>query len=35
MAHGYPVAAAGVPSSAVLPVGISATHRIAEFWGLA
>ncbi len=34
MAHGYPVAAAGVPSSAALPVGISATHRIAEFWGL-
>jgi feruloyl esterase len=39
MPHGYPVAAAAVPSlavpsSAVLPVGISATQRIARFWGL-
>jgi feruloyl esterase len=35
MTHGYPVAAAGVPASAVLPAGISATQRIAEFWGVA
>jgi feruloyl esterase len=35
MLHGYPVAAAAVPSSAMMPVGISATHRIARFWGLA
>jgi poly(hydroxyalkanoate) depolymerase family esterase len=40
MTHGYPVAAAGVPSSpvlasSVLPAGISATQRIAEFWGVA
>lgn len=35
MAHGYPVAAAGVPASAVLPTGISATHQIARFWHLA
>jgi poly(hydroxyalkanoate) depolymerase family esterase len=35
MVHGYPVAAAGVPSSAVLPAGVSATDRIAEFWRLA
>jgi len=34
MAHGYPIAAAGVPMSSVLPAGISATQRIAEFWGL-
>jgi len=35
MLHGYPVAAAAVPSSAMMPVGISATHRIARFWRLA
>jgi len=34
MLHGYPVAAAAVPSSAMLPVGVSATHWIAQFWGL-
>jgi feruloyl esterase len=34
MAHGYPVAAAGVPSSAVLPAGVSATDQIAKFWRL-
>jgi len=34
MAHGYPVAAAGVPASAVLPAGISATDQIARFWRL-
>jgi feruloyl esterase len=35
MPHGYPVAAAAVPAPAMLPVGISATHWIARFWGLA
>lgn len=34
MAHGYPVAVAGVPSAAVLPVGVSATEEIARFWRL-
>lgn len=34
MAHGYPVAAAGVPSSAVLSAGVSATEQIARFWGV-
>ena len=34
MPHGYPVAATAAPSSAMLPVGICATHWIARFWGL-
>ncbi len=34
MPHGYPVAATAAPSSAMMPVGISATHWIARFWGL-
>lgn len=33
MAHGYPVAS-GVPSSAILTAGISATDRLARFWRL-
>jgi len=34
MAHGYPVATAGITASAALPVGISATDEIARFWRL-
>jgi poly(hydroxyalkanoate) depolymerase family esterase len=34
MAHGYPVTAPGFPAVAMLPGGISATDRIARFWGL-
>ena len=34
MVHGYPVAAAAIPASAVLPAGISATAEIARFWRL-
>jgi feruloyl esterase len=34
MAHFYPVAATAGPATAVLQAGISATDRIAEFWGL-
>jgi feruloyl esterase len=34
MPHGYPAAAGATHASAVLPAGISATERIARFWGL-
>jgi poly(hydroxyalkanoate) depolymerase family esterase len=34
MAHGYPTVGVGMPVVGVLPVGLSATDRIAAFWGL-